>query len=197
MMSRAFALLAALFIADAAARTEAIANFQNLPIKRQMSTLEARDRIISGAGRHLVRPWTMIDAGDGKLIGRLNVRKHQVVVEVTYSESQYSILYKDSTRLDYDARDRSINAMYNVWVRELQDALDQELNATTARPSSPRAPAATPAAAVPARGNSAEITFWESVRNSQNPAELQAYLDQYPNGVFAPLARARLQTLRR
>ena len=42
---------------------------------------------------------------------------------------------------------------------------------------------------------SEEISFWESVRDSKNPAELQAYLDQYPSGRFAVLARARLAAL--
>ena len=37
--------------------------------------------------------------------------------------------------------------------------------------------------------DSAEITFWDSVRDSKNPDELKAYLDAYPNGKFAPLAR--------
>ncbi|HUQ26821.1 MAG TPA: hypothetical protein VM140_14240, partial [Burkholderiales bacterium] len=41
-----------------------------------------------------------------------------------------------------------------------------------------------------------EISFWESVRNSSDPAELQAYLDSYPNGVFVPIARVRLAALR-
>lgn len=40
-----------------------------------------------------------------------------------------------------------------------------------------------------------EITFWESVRNSTDPAELQAYLDSFPNGAFVPLARMRLAAL--
>ena len=34
--------------------------------------------------------------------------------------------------------------------------------------------------------------FWESVKDSNNPTELQAYLDQFPNGLYAPLARNRL-----
>jgi hypothetical protein len=42
-----------------------------------------------------------------------------------------------------------------------------------------------------------EITFWESVRDSRNPTELQAYLDHYPNGTFAVLAKARLAALQR
>jgi hypothetical protein len=54
--------------------------------------------------------------------------------------------------------------------------------------------AAAPVCAQP-RADAAEIAFWESVRDSKNPAELRAYLQQYPNGVFRPLAEARLATL--
>ena len=43
--------------------------------------------------------------------------------------------------------------------------------------------------------DSAEITFWDSVRDSKNPDELKAYLDAYPNGKFAPLARIRIKSL--
>src|SRR5262249_34295465 len=40
-----------------------------------------------------------------------------------------------------------------------------------------------------------EITFWESVRDSKNPAELRAYLERFPNGMFVPIAKARLAAL--
>jgi hypothetical protein len=40
-----------------------------------------------------------------------------------------------------------------------------------------------------------ETVFWESVRNSTSRVELEAYLAKYPNGTFAPLARARLAQL--
>ena len=40
-----------------------------------------------------------------------------------------------------------------------------------------------------------EIVFWESVRNSRDPAELRAYLQLYPKGAFAPLAEIRLAAL--
>ncbi|MBV9756383.1 MAG: ankyrin repeat domain-containing protein [Alphaproteobacteria bacterium] len=40
-----------------------------------------------------------------------------------------------------------------------------------------------------------EIEFWKSVSDSKNPAELQAYLNTYPNGRFAPLARLRITQL--
>ena len=37
--------------------------------------------------------------------------------------------------------------------------------------------------------------FWEQVKDSKNPAELNAYLEQYPNGLYARLARVRLKAL--
>jgi formylglycine-generating enzyme required for sulfatase activity len=64
---------------------------------------------------------------------------------------------------------------------------------TAARP----APTPTPAPVAPAaQPSAAEVSFWESVRNSRDPAELEAYLTAFPQGTFAPLARTRLQSLR-
>lgn len=37
----------------------------------------------------------------------------------------------------------------------------------------------------------ADLVFWRSIEQSSNPAEYQAYLDTFPNGRFAPLARLR------
>ena len=41
----------------------------------------------------------------------------------------------------------------------------------------------------------ADRLYWESVMDSSDPAEIQTYLDQYPDGLFAALARARLKRL--
>lgn len=43
--------------------------------------------------------------------------------------------------------------------------------------------------------DSGEIAFWDSVKDSKNPAELQAYLEAYPQGKFAALARIRISAL--
>src|ERR1700722_18053049 len=40
-----------------------------------------------------------------------------------------------------------------------------------------------------------ELSFWESVRASDNPALIQAYLEKYPNGEFSALARIRVDEL--
>jgi S1-C subfamily serine protease len=39
------------------------------------------------------------------------------------------------------------------------------------------------------------LAFWESVKDSRDPAEFRANLDQYPNGSFAPLGCNRLAAL--
>lgn len=50
--------------------------------------------------------------------------------------------------------------------------------------------------AVPAHAqDSGEIAFWDSVKDSKNPSELQAYLEAYPQGKFAALARIRIGAL--
>jgi len=46
-----------------------------------------------------------------------------------------------------------------------------------------------------AQSDLAEIEFWQSVKTSKDPAELEAYLDLYPQGKFAPLARIRIKKL--
>ncbi|HSP62147.1 MAG TPA: tetratricopeptide repeat protein [Pyrinomonadaceae bacterium] len=38
-----------------------------------------------------------------------------------------------------------------------------------------------------------ELSFWESIKNSTNPDDFKAYLDKYPDGQFAALAKSRAQ----
>jgi hypothetical protein len=40
-----------------------------------------------------------------------------------------------------------------------------------------------------------DLAFWDSVKTSSNPADLQAYLQKFPNGAFVNLARSRLTSL--
>ena len=68
------------------------------------------------------------------------------------------------------------------------------------------APPAVPAAQQPALASQASATptvaaeleglFWQSIVNSTNPAEFEAYLQRFPDGVFGELAQARLEALR-
>src|SRR6202790_858770 len=56
--------------------------------------------------------------------------------------------------------------------------------------------AAAPAAVASSSGASdVELEFWRSVKESNKPEELNAYLTTYPNGQFKPLALARIAAL--
>lgn len=50
-------------------------------------------------------------------------------------------------------------------------------------------------AQAPADALRVEMVFWESIRGSTDPADFRAYLEQYPHGRFAALARNRLAAL--
>ena len=50
---------------------------------------------------------------------------------------------------------------------------------------------------VPTEPNSGsfELAFWESIKNSKDPADFQAYITQFPSGTFTALARNNIQRL--
>ena len=93
-------------------------------------------------------------------------------------------------------------------VNRLEAVVERLNELTDARPAS--SPAAAPeapdrrgtdapvglASAGGAGGPAAETVFWESIRESTNPAELDAYLARWPNGIYAPLAQTRVAALR-
>lgn len=47
------------------------------------------------------------------------------------------------------------------------------------------------AAANPTDPAAVEIAYWEAIKNSADPADFQSYLDKYPAGVFADIAKRR------
>jgi adenylate cyclase len=85
---------------------------------------------------------------------------------------------------------------------ELESYLEQYPEGTFASVAQTRLDTAThPSAAGPTAPTPAEIAadaldlaFWESIKDSNRREELQAYLEQHPNGHFAGLARARLSS---
>lgn len=53
--------------------------------------------------------------------------------------------------------------------------------------------AAAPRLATPTSNGAMELAFWETIKNSTDADDFQAYLDKYPNGEFAALAQSRAQ----
>jgi len=69
--------------------------------------------------------WQMKENGPNALIGTINLRTHSATVDIPFNAKQYSILYKDSSNLNYDGT--SIHKNYNGWIQNLQKAIDIQL----------------------------------------------------------------------
>lgn len=156
MRIHAFALAAALclLVRTGWAASEIIGNFVDMPVKTASgappSLVEVHDAIVNAASSVPVRPWGMTDAGQGKLIGRMQTgrRGHVIVLDIAYSPQRYSISYRNSVHMNYRASDQTIHTSYNVWVRELVEHIERALGALSpAAASAPVAAASAPAVA--------------------------------------------------
>ena len=45
------------------------------------------------------------------------------------------------------------------------------------------------------RDADAELAFWNSIRDAEEPSYFEAYLDQFPDGRFAAIARLKIAEL--
>lgn len=61
--------------------------------------------------------------------------------------------------------------------------------------AAPIASSSTPAAAASSSSDGVELEYWRSVKETNKPEELNAYLSAYPNGQFKALALARLAAI--
>jgi tetratricopeptide (TPR) repeat protein len=66
---------------------------------------------------------------------------------------------------------------------------------TNAPPAQARNESPSPQPAPAAALLAVELSFWDSIKNTNDPAEYAAYLKKYPEGQFAELARIRLRAL--
>ena len=69
--------------------------------------------------------WQMAEVSPGHIKGTLNLRKHTAVVDIPYSATKYSIVYKSSVNLD--EKDGQIHRNYNAWVHNLSNKIGAEL----------------------------------------------------------------------
>lgn len=61
--------------------------------------------------------------------------------------------------------------------------------------AAPTASSSAPAAAASSSSDGVELEYWRSVKETNKPEELNAYLSAYPNGQFKALALARLAAI--
>lgn len=81
----------------------------------------------------LQRGWDFEEEGPGHLVASVAVRdKHFVTVDVRFDTSSFSISYKSSRNMNYNAGRSEIHPKYNRWVQALQDAIQAEITRTKA-----------------------------------------------------------------
>jgi TPR repeat protein/peptidoglycan hydrolase-like protein with peptidoglycan-binding domain len=79
---------------------------------------------------------------------------------------------------------------------EFQSLARQQLVAFEADRPVVTANAGLPGVAAPGAGAFTDLLLWESVRQSDVPADIESYLDAFPSGIFAGLAAEKLAALR-
>ena len=69
--------------------------------------------------------WKMEEVSPGHIRGTLNLRTHTAIVDISYSTTKYSIVYKSSVNLN--EKDGQIHRNYNSWVQNLSKKIGSEL----------------------------------------------------------------------
>jgi len=110
----------------AGCRTAPIYNVKDAPVSvpaGQQATMASVEQAILRAGNGL--GWQMKVEKPGLIVGTLNLRTHTVVVDIPFTASSYSILYRSSVNLNQQGD--SIHANYNGWVQNLDQAIRNQL----------------------------------------------------------------------
>jgi len=84
---------------------------------------EVAKGIVAAGAKH---GWSMKIESPGHIVGSLLLRSHMAVVDIPYTRTSYSIMYKDSSNLKYDADSKTIHSNYSGWVRNLHVAIQRE-----------------------------------------------------------------------
>jgi hypothetical protein len=94
-------------------------------VGQERSLADVRKAIIE-AGKQL--NWAMVETQPGVITATQNVRSHQAVVDIKYDTKKYSITYKNSSNLKYNADGQTIHANYNSWIQNLDNAIRSRLS---------------------------------------------------------------------
>jgi len=70
--------------------------------------------------------WQMLPTKPGHILATLYLRTHVAKVDVNYTATTYSIMYNDSTNLEYDGQ--NIHNNYNGWILNLNNAIRAQLS---------------------------------------------------------------------
>ena len=119
-------LAVSLALGIVACTTKPILNVNNSSIStktgKALEVAQVRQAILT-AGVGL--GWKLVDVKPGLMEGTLRLREHTATVDIPYSTSSYSILFKSGVNLS--EKDGQIHKNYNSWVSNLDKAIGAEL----------------------------------------------------------------------
>lgn len=137
------ALVCSMIVFISGCRTSPIYNIENQSVVANKSDFTEEDvkKAIVRAGAGL--GWNMDADKTGHVLGTLYLRDHMAQVDINYNLESYSITYKDSTNLNYEAageestdasgatyinKTEIIHSNYNGWVQNLDRGIKTQLN---------------------------------------------------------------------
>jgi len=124
LISLSALLVALVFISGC--RSTAVYNISDASIDVPAKTSDDKIfKAIKNAGVQL--GWIVKKSKPGVATAQLNVRKHMALVEIKYNKTSYSINYKNSMNLKYDATKGTIHKNYNGWIQNLNNAIQVQL----------------------------------------------------------------------
>ena len=118
-------IVAVVVLLAAGCRTAELYNVPSSPVTGTRAvSMEDVEMAIKRAGAGL--GWQIVPKSPGKAEGILVLRDHRAVVDITYDTKVYSIMYKDSSNLQYDGK--TIHSNYNGWIQNLDKAIRTQLS---------------------------------------------------------------------
>ena len=122
-------LVASLLLVTGCFRQNQLNELVDLPVNSNtggsLSASQVKKAIVEGAAK---RNWVTRELSSGVITATLTVRSHVATVDIPYNGSNYSIVYKNSENLDYNADKGTIHNQYNNWVNYLKHDINLALS---------------------------------------------------------------------
>jgi hypothetical protein len=154
-----------------------------------------RNNPLARASRSGTRGLARLDAPRGSFVG-YSTAPGDVAADGDGANSPYAMALAaelSKPGLSVDEAHRNVRAKVLAWSGNRQTPWDSSsLTGPVILAAKAAEAGASPAAA---SDSSAEIAFWESVKDSNDTDQYWAYLQQYPAGAFVPLAQAKIAKL--
>jgi hypothetical protein len=136
MRTAFWALVAALLVSAAPAYgarpSVPIDNFPNQAVGTASGKKPTLDQVAQAiAAAATSRQWAVARQADGSFLATRVVKgKHTIVTTISFTPEQYSVTYHSSDNMRFEVRDGvpHIHPNYNVWTRELVEAIRVELS---------------------------------------------------------------------